>query len=159
MRKKALSRLRKQGKKLGMKQLGNGIVKKLIDANVVLRYLLQDDDALFQKASALLERVKVGEEAVVIPESVIAECVYVLLKVYKINRQIISEKLKGLFAYKGIVNPDKKDLIDSLVLFGQTQLSIVDCIACSKSINNGMSLFTFDDDLKTIYAKQLKSST
>jgi predicted nucleic-acid-binding protein len=134
------------------------MTKKLVDANVVLRYLLQDDDALFKKASALLERTKVGEEAVVIPESVLAECVYVLLKVYKIDRQVISEKLRGLFAYKGIVNPDKKDLIDSIILFGQTQLSIVDCIACSKSINNGMLLFTFDDELKSIYSKRLRSS-
>ena len=107
--------------------------KRLIDANVILRYLLQDDDALFKKASSLLERVKVGEEVVVIPESVLAECVYVLMKVYGIGRQIISEKLRDLFAYKGIVNPDKKDLIDSIILFSQTQLSIVDCIACSKS--------------------------
>jgi predicted nucleic-acid-binding protein len=134
------------------------MVKKLIDANVVLRYLLQDDDALFKKASALLEKIKVGDEAVVIPESVLAECVYVLLKVYKIDRQIISEKLKGLFTYKGIVNPDKKDLIDSIILFGQTQLSIVDCIVCAKSINNGMSLFTFDDDLRNICSKRLRSS-
>jgi len=142
-----------------MKQLGSGMVKKLIDANVVLRYLLQDDDALFKKASALLERVKVGEETVVIPESVLADCVYVLLKVYKIDRQIISEKLRGFFVYKGIVNPDRKDLIDSIILFGQTQLSIVDCIACSKSINNGMSLFTFDDNLRNTYTKKFKSST
>ena len=142
-----------------MKQLGNGMAKKLIDANVVLRYLLQDDNALFKKASALLEKIKLGEEAVVILESVLAECVYVLLKVYKIDRQIISEKLKGLFAYKGIANPDKRDLIDSIVLFGQTQLSIVDCIACSKSINNGMSLFTFDDDLRNAYSERSRSST
>ena len=134
------------------------MVKKLIDANVVLRYLLRDDDALFKKASALLDRVKLGEEAVVIPESVLTECVYVLMKVYKVDKLIISEKLKGLFAYKGIANPDKKDLIDSIVLFGQTQLSIVDCIACSKSINHGMSLCTFDDDLRNIYSKKLRSS-
>ncbi len=135
------------------------MVKKLIDANVILRYLLQDDDALFKKASALLERVKLGEEVVIIPESVFAECVYVLLKVYKIDRQIISEQLGGLFAYKGIANSDKKDLTDSILLFGQTQLSIVDCIACSKSINNGMSLFTFDDELRNAYNKRLRSST
>jgi predicted nucleic-acid-binding protein len=134
------------------------MVRKLIDANVVLRYLLRDDDTLFKKASALLDRVKSGEEAVVILESVLAECVYVLMKVYKIDRLIISEKLRGLFAYKGVVNPDKKDLVDSLTLFGQTQLSIVDCIVCSKSINHGMSLFTFDKGLKTIYTKKLKSS-
>jgi predicted nucleic-acid-binding protein len=135
------------------------MVRKLIDANVVLRYLLQDDDTLFKKAFALLERVKSGEKAVVIPESVLAECIYVLLKVYKVDRLIISENLRGLFAYKGVVNPDKRDLVDSIILFGQTQLSIVDCIVCSKSINNGMPLFTFDDDLRNIYSKRLRSST
>ena len=142
-----------------MNQLGKSMVRKLIDANVALRYLLRDDDALFKKASALLDRVKLGEEAVVIPEGVLAECVYVLLKVYKVDRMIISEKLRGLFAYKGVVNPDKRNLVDSITLFSQTQLSIVDCIVCSKSINEGMPLFTFDEDLKTIYAKKLKSST
>ncbi len=130
------------------------MVKKIIDANAILRYLLQDNDALFKKASALLERVKLGAEAAVIPESVLAECVYVLLEVYKIDKQTISEKLRGLFAYKGIANPDKKELVDSIILFGQTQLSIVDCIICSKSINSGMSLFTFDDDLRNMYRRR-----
>jgi predicted nucleic-acid-binding protein len=138
-----------------MKLSGNGTVRKVIDTNVVLRYLLQDDDALFKKASVLLEKVKEGEESIVIPESVLAECVYVLQKVYKVDRRKISEKLRGLLAYKGVVNPDKNDLVDSIILFGQTQLGIVDCIACSKSINNGMSLFTFDDDLKRICSKKL----
>jgi predicted nucleic-acid-binding protein len=69
--------------------------RKLIDANVVLRYLLKDDEALFRKASVLLERVKIGEEMVVIPESVLAEYVYVLLKVYKVNRETLAEKLIG----------------------------------------------------------------
>src|SRR4030042_3076297 len=142
-----------------MNQLGKSMVRNLRDANVVLRYLLRDDDALFKKASALLDRVKLGEEAVVIPEGVLAECVYVLLKVYKVDRMIISEKLRGLFAYTGVVNPDKRNLVDSITLFSQTQLSIVDCMVCSKSINEGMPLFTFDEDLKTIYAKKLKSST
>ena len=115
--------------------------KKLIDANVILRYLLNDDKTLFEKAAALLEKVKTGEENVIIPESVLSECVYVLLKIYKIDRTTISEKLRGLFLYKGVVNPDKKDLIDSLTLLGKTKISIVDCILCTKSLNHGMPLF------------------
>jgi hypothetical protein len=42
------------------------------------------------------------------------------VKIYKVERQIIAEKLKGLFSYKGVANQDKKDLIDSLTLFGKT---------------------------------------
>jgi len=49
------------------------MVKKLIDPDVVLRYLLKDDDALFKKAASLPEKVKVGDEEVLIPESVVTE--------------------------------------------------------------------------------------
>jgi len=129
--------------------------KKLIDANVLLRYLLKDDETLFKKAYELLERVKDGKEFIIIPESVLAECVYVLLRIYKVDRQIITEKLKLLFLYKGVVNPDKEDLIDSINLFGKTNLSIVDCILFSKSVNNKMPIFTFDDELKSICRKRL----
>ena len=125
-------------------------MKKLVDANVILRYLLRDDEVLFKEAFSLFEKVKVGEERVIIPESVLAECVYVLLKIYKVERQMIAEKLKGLFIYKGVVNPDKKDLIDSLTLIGKKNFSIVDCILCARSINSKIQLFTFDDELKKI---------
>ena len=129
--------------------------KKLIDANVLLRYLLKDDETLFKKAYELLERVKDGKEFIIIPESVLAECVYVLLRIYKVDRQIVTEKLKLLFLYKGVVNPDKEDLIDSINLFGKTNRSIVDCILCAKSANNKMPIFTFDDELKSICRKRL----
>jgi len=131
--------------------------KKLIDVNVLLRYLLKDDEALFKKAYELLERVKDGKELIVIPESVLAECVYVLMRIYKVDRQTIAEKLKLLFLYKGVVNSDREDLVDSLKLFGQTNLSIVDCIICAKSMNNKMPILTFDDELRNISRKKLHS--
>ena len=65
--------------------------RSLVDTNVILRYLLQDDAALFKKASAILEKVKTGEQKVIILESVLTECVYVLLKVYKIGRPAIAD--------------------------------------------------------------------
>jgi predicted nucleic-acid-binding protein len=125
-------------------------VKKLVDTNVILRYLLKDNELLFKKASSLLEKVKGGEETVVIPESVLAECVYVLLRIYKVERQIISEKFQGLFSYKGVVNPDKKEMVYAITLFGKTQLSIVDCILCARATLNRLELFTFDNELKKI---------
>ena len=141
-----------------MRSFRSDTVKKLIDANVILRYLLKDDEVLFKKASSLLEKVKGGEESVIIPECVLAECVYVLLKIYKVERRIVSEKLQGLFSYKGMVNPDKKVMIDSLTLFGQTQLSIVDCILCARVMDSRSELFTFDDELKKTSALQRRAT-
>jgi len=123
------------------------MAKRLTDANVILRYLLRDDENLFRKASAVLEKARTGEEKIVIPESVLAECIYVLLKIYKIDRLTIAEKLRVLLYYKGIVNLDKEDLSDAIDLFGQTKLSFVDCLLIAKSKNNSMPIFTFDEEL------------
>ena len=129
------------------------MAKKLVDANVILRYLLRDDESLFQKASEILEKVRTGEEKVVILDSVLTECVYVLLKVYGVDRSTIAEKLSGLLYYKGVANLDKQDLIDSVNLFHQTRLSFVDCLLCAKSKNNAMPMVTFDEELKNISKK------
>jgi predicted nucleic-acid-binding protein len=129
------------------------MARKLVDANVILRYLLRDDESLFQKALEVLEKVRTGEEKVVVLESVLTECVYVLLKIYRVNRSTIAEKLGGLLYYKGVVNLDKQDLIDSINLFGQTHLSFVDCLLCAKSKNNAMPIVTFDAELINISKK------
>jgi predicted nucleic-acid-binding protein len=121
--------------------------RKLVDANVILRYLLRDDESLFQRAMETLEKARTGEEKVVILESVLTECVYVLLKVYGVKRPEIAEKLRALLYYKGVANPDKQDMIESLKLFGQTRLDFVDCLLCVKSRNSGMPLVTFDEEL------------
>jgi predicted nucleic-acid-binding protein len=138
----------------GRKRLRNIVVKKLVDANVVLRYLLRDDEELFKISFDLLENVKTGKETIEIAESVLAECVYVLLKVYRVDRIIIAEKLGELFSYKGIGNLDRDDLIEAVKMLGQTQLSIVDCILCAKAVNRGRVLFTFDKELKSEYKKK-----
>ncbi len=59
----------------------------------------------------------------------------------------IAKTLRTLFHYKGIANPDKVDLIDSIDIFSKTNLNFVDCILCAKSKNNGMPLHTFDKEL------------
>jgi predicted nucleic acid-binding protein len=128
--------------------------KKIVDANFILRYLLRDDEELFKKSFLLLENVKIGEEVIEITESVLAECIYVLLKVYKVDRKVIAEKMNELLSYKGIANPEREDLTEALRIFGETQVSIVDSILCAKAVNQNMTLFTFDEELARLYKKK-----
>ncbi len=123
-------------------------VKKLPDTNTILRYLLKDDIKLYEEASKFFENVRVGNEKVLILESVLVECVYVLTKFYNVPKAGASEKLKELLHYKGILNNDKKELIDALTMFASKSIDIVDCILCGKAKGYNMSLFTFDEDLK-----------
>jgi len=126
----------------------SGMAPKIIGANWILRYLLKDDETLFAKASDVLEKSKTGEEKILIPESVLAECIYVLLKIYRVDRIAVAEKMGDLFSYKGVVNPDREDLVEAIHLFGRTNFSIVDCLLLAKSKKHGWPLLTFDKDLE-----------
>ncbi len=128
-----------------------GPAKRLPDTNTILRYLLKDELHLYEKARRLFEKVRVGDEKVVILESVLVECVYVLTKFYKVPKKEASAKLKELLHYKGIANDDRDAIIEALTIFSNKTLDIVDCILCAKAKIYSMTLFTFDERLIEAY--------
>lgn len=128
-----------------------GPAKRLPDTNIILRYLLKDELHLYEKARRLFEKVRVGDEKVIILESVLVECVYVLTKFYKVPKKEASAKLKELLHYKGIANDDRDAIIEALTIFSNKSLDIVDCILCAKARIYSMTLFTFDERLIKAY--------
>lgn len=128
--------------------------RSLPDTNTIIRYLTRDDEPLYVKAKEFFDKVKNGSAKVILIESVIAECIYVLTKIYKAPRNKAAESLIDLLHYKGIANEDQKELIQALVLFSESALDIVDCILCAKTAGAGVSLFSFDDALNKISASR-----
>lgn len=63
----------------------------IVDANIILRYLLQDVQHFLEQA-----REKIEDQFIFIPNEVLAEVVYVLEKVYKVDRIHIFESLQNL---------------------------------------------------------------
>lgn len=129
-------------------------VRSLPDTNTIVRYLVKDDLALYAKAKDFFDKVKNGSEKAVILESVIAECIYVLTKIYKVPKDKTSNSLINILHYKGIANDDQKELIRALTLFWEKGLDIVDCILCAKAVGGGNKLFSFDEELNNV-ARQI----
>ncbi|OGW33663.1 MAG: hypothetical protein A2X58_12935 [Nitrospirae bacterium GWC2_56_14] len=123
--------------------------KSLPDTNIIVRYLIADDSALHEKAKVFFDKVRHGEVRAVILESVVAECIYVLTKIYKVPKDRAAGSLIDLLRYKGIANDDQQELIRALTLFSDQGLDIVDCILCAKTAA-GDHLFTFDADLQRL---------
>ena len=123
---------------------------RVIDANVVLRYLLADHPELSSRAAEFLGRVRGGEGKALIPEGVIVECVHVLMKVYGVSRSEVAEKLSGLMRYHGIVNPDREVLLKALALFGRHGVDIVDAIVFMVAKHYGWPMFSFDKDMRKL---------
>jgi predicted nucleic-acid-binding protein len=128
--------------------------RSLPDTNTIVRYLVKDDLALYTKAKDFFDKLKNGSEKAVILESVIAECVYVLTKIYKVPKDKTSNSLINILRYKGIANDDQKELIRALTIFSEKGLDIVDCILCAKAAGGGDKLFSFDEELNNV-ARQI----
>ena len=124
--------------------------RRLPDTNVVIRYLVKDDIELYKQAKTFFDKVKTGEESALILESVVAECVYVLTKIYKVPKEKTADSLKNLLRYRGIINEDRADLIKALTTFAERSMDIVDCILYAKAKDMDTSLFSFDEDLNKL---------
>jgi len=121
---------------------------KIVDTNVILRYLLNDNEGQFKIAKSFFDNVKTGKTRAVILESVIFETVYVLLKVYKIPGKEITGTLKDLLSFKGIINKDAGCLIEALSYYDiHNDLSLLDCFICVKSKELEIDILSFDKNL------------
>ena len=129
--------------------------RNLPDTNTIVRYLVADEPALHTKAKEFFDKVKHGNDKAVILESVIAECMYVLTKIYKVPRDRAAGSLIDILRYKGIANEDQQELIRALALCSEHGLDIVDCILCAKAAAAGDHLFTFDSDLSKLARRSI----
>ena len=120
----------------------------VLDTNIILRFLLNDHPAHFQRAQAFMADVISGQITVYIPDSVLAECVYVLLKVYKVPKSKTCEVLTDLVSYAGISHLNRKILIHSLQLFAVHNVDIVDAIVHATGKQQDWDVFSCDQDMR-----------
>ncbi|MDR0736343.1 MAG: PIN domain-containing protein [Zoogloeaceae bacterium] len=113
----------------------------VIDANIVLRYLLDDDETLAQSARNIIEGGAIG-----LPVEVLCEVVYVLQKVYQIPRDDISPQLARLVLRANIALSRKPAILDALGFFAASNLDFVDCVLAGYA-NAGEQAHTFDKKL------------
>ncbi|MBQ9390848.1 MAG: PIN domain-containing protein [Lachnospiraceae bacterium] len=111
----------------------------LIDANVILRYLLGDNEEMQSEAEKVID-----EGAFTLPE-VLAEVVYVLTKVYGSGRAEVCNALRDLLDDVEIEN--KGCILEAFYLFEETSLDFVDCILIGRNKVKGEKVFSFDKKL------------
>ncbi len=115
-----------------------------LDTNIILRYLLDDNKELSKKSKEIID----GNDLLFICDGVCAEIVYVLQKVYKVERNLLSETLDMLIKKNNIRVSDTKTLIKSLEIFAQLNLDYIDCLLLAYNITNKVNVQTFDEKLK-----------
>ena len=69
---------------------------RILDANILLRWLLQDDPAQTPKVIAFMEKARSGRQAMYVPDAVLLEVVWVLERGYGFDRAKVAEALAPL---------------------------------------------------------------
>jgi predicted nucleic-acid-binding protein len=111
----------------------------IVDANIVLRYLLLDHAEQSEKAAEIIEN-----NQVFIPFEVVAEVVYVLEKLYQIERAEICRSIKKLFDDDNTHTYDSDILKKALEIFSAKKIDFVDTLLCGYSLVRGDEVKTFD---------------
>lgn len=122
------------------------MAKKLIDANVILRYLLRDVEEMAEASARVIQ-----SGAFTLPE-VLAEVVYVLKSVYHIERREISKAL--LFFMDAVEIERREVMVKALEIFAATNLDFVDCILAACHEVDSAEVFTFDKKLNRLLSRQ-----
>ena len=103
----------------------------IVDTNIILRILLKDHQELYEKALNTFLQAFEHNKHVFILQSVIAEAVYVLAKLYKIERPKISEALIKLLENPYVDTQDEETVIEALHIFSHKKIDFVDCLLCA----------------------------
>ncbi len=124
--------------------------ERIIDTNVILRYLTDDIPEQAQKSEELFTRVIEGKETVEIPLLVIAEVVWTMTKFYRQPKKAVVEDISILLKTPGIKVKDKKLLLDALDLFAQKNVSFTDAYLATHCTYGQQGIYSFDEDFDRI---------
>lgn len=127
--------------------------KILLDANILLRLILQDDEQLFKRAITIVSQAK--PSSLIVSPVIAAEVVYVL-RIEDYSRAQAAENLLLL-----IKRPQFKQselLYDSLNFFSETRLDFADCYLLARALSSGEKLKTLDVELQKAYNRLKKPS-
>ena len=124
----------------------------VIDTNVVLRFLLADHEQHFERAAKLMSDVQAGKRKAYLPECVLAECIFILMKFYKVPKEEAAARLGELLDSKGFTGSHLPILKEALALFAAHKIDFVDATVLAIARHNGWHLETFDKALAKLAA-------
>lgn len=107
--------------------------QKLIDTNVLIRFLTNDHPIHSPKAFALIKQAVDGEVILYLDPLVVAESVWVLSKVYEFSRNDISDKLTKLVEFEGFHSPEKDVILLALGMYALKNVDYADAYLAAKA--------------------------
>ena len=117
-----------------------------IDTNVLVRFLVRDDEAQFEKARRLIRREVGAGEDVFVSLMVLMETEWVLRSRYSLQKTQITEAISGLLDTTEVQLEDEAAIEETLFMWKDSVADFADCLIGAHNRRLGCrATATFDE--------------
>jgi predicted nucleic-acid-binding protein len=104
-----------------------------IDTNVLVLFLVRDDEAQFEKARKLIKREVVAGRRVFVNQLVLMETEWVLRSRYAVPKNQIIEAISGLLDATDVQFEDEPAIEEALFMWKDASADFADCLIGTKN--------------------------
>ena len=116
-----------------------------LDTNVLVRYLVQDDEAQLAAARRLMRKSVRAGQALFVPITVTLELEWVLRSSFEVSKDRVMEILSTLFSAAELTFESERALEVALHLYRNGSADFADCLHIALAAQAGeLPLWTFD---------------
>jgi predicted nucleic acid-binding protein len=119
----------------------------ILDANVLVRFLVQDVPQQAKAARKLVEQAESGALLLVVDPMIIAETVYVLTSFYKKPREAVADALMAFVQSDGVSVAEESRLVDALRRFQRSSVDFADAWLAATAAETHREVASFGRDL------------
>lgn len=124
-----------------------GALTAFVDTNVIIRHLTGDPPGMARRATAALA----SDEALLLCDVVLAECVYVLASVYEVPRVQVARLMRAVIAHPTIITIDTPVLLRALAIYESDRLGFADAYLAAQAEATGVrEVVSFDRGLDRV---------
>ena len=116
-----------------------------IDTNILVRFLVRDDEHQFEKARKLIRSEVVAGRSVFVSQLVLLETEWVLRSRYDFNQNEIIGAISGLLDSSDVQLEDEPEIEEALYVWNDSNTEFADCLIGARNRRLGCSATsTFD---------------
>lgn len=125
--------------------------QRVLDMNVILRYVAADHPTMSPAARDLLRRIEDGEVRVIVTPMIVAEVVFTLQRFYRKRREEICEVVGALLNLPDMEIRDEAVCRMALELYQTHAISFADAYTAATMLHDGVKeIYSWDRDFDRI---------
>ncbi|HEY0777873.1 MAG TPA: type II toxin-antitoxin system VapC family toxin [Gemmatirosa sp.] len=118
---------------------------RALDTNVLVRYIVHDDDAQHAAAAAQIDGAVERSETFFVSDPVLCELVWVLRATYRQDRAALVPVLRSLVAAQHLTFPERDGVVRAVDAFARGQGDFADYLIRERALAAGCdAVVTFD---------------